>query len=363
MTDAAKSELLPEVAMPRGIGVLLGAMVALSAPLAAQQLSTYWVQCVNDGRAFSNDAIIGGCTGVLQSGQESVTNRAIAYYNRGVAHRAKRETERAIADYTEAIKLNPSYVNAYFNRGVAYRATREIERAIADYNEVIKLNRSDAGAYNNRGLAYQDQGELDRAIADHSEAIRLFPRYADAYNDRGLAHQGKGQIERAIADYNEAIRLSPKYEWAYANRGRAFLYNGSPERALADLKQARDLSPKDAYAVLWLDLAERRNKAPSRLKDFAAKLDMGAWPGPVVRHYLGELGVEQTFAAAEHADPRTRSDQVCEVNFFAGVLMALEGRKDDAVRMLRLAAAGCPRDFTEWGAARAELRLLGVEQP
>jgi lipoprotein NlpI len=347
--------------MLRGILVLLGALAALSAPVAGQALSTYWTQCVNEDRKLSSDTMIGGCTGVLQSGQESPANRAVAYYNRGVAYRAKRETERAIADYTEAIKLNPSYGNAYFNRGVAYNAKRESDRAIADFNEVVKLNRNDAGAYNNRGLAYQEKREYDRAIADHSEAIRLVPRYAQAYNGRAGAYHGKRQIERAIADYSEAIRIEPRNDGAFANRGRLHLYSGSPERALADLKQARDIDPGDPYIVLWLDLAERRNGMPGRLKAFSAQLDMGAWPGPVVRHLLGETTFEQLFAAAEHADPVTRSEQVCEAKFYSGARMALEGRKDEAVPLLRQAAAECPRYFIEWGAARDELRLLGVQ--
>jgi len=36
------------------------------------------------------------------------------------------------------------------------------------------------------------------------------------------------------------------------------------------------------------------------------------------------------------------------------------GLKDEATRLFRLAASDCPHSFTEWDAANAELKALGV---
>src|SRR5882757_6584281 len=60
-------------------------------------------------------------------------------------------------------------------------------RAIAYYNETIRLDPNYAPAYNNRGNAWGDKGDTDRAIADYSEAIRLDPKFVPAYNNRGSA--------------------------------------------------------------------------------------------------------------------------------------------------------------------------------
>ena len=64
-----------------------------------------------------------------------------------------------------------------------------MDRAIADYTEAIRLDPKYANAYSNRGVAYSDKGDKDRAIADFTEAIRLDPKYADAYNNRGFAYR------------------------------------------------------------------------------------------------------------------------------------------------------------------------------
>jgi len=47
-------------------------------------------------------------------------------------------------------------------------------------------------------------------------------------------------------------------------------------------------------------------------------------------------------------------------NFFSGELALLEGAKDDATRLFRLAAADCPKIFAQWAAAKAELKALGM---
>ena len=93
------------------------------------------------------------------------------------------------------------------------------DKAIADYTEAIRLDPKFAEAYYNRGVAYENKGEYDKAIADYTEAIRLDPKYAEAYNSRGFAYGNKGEHDKAIADYTEAIRLDPKYANAYYNRG------------------------------------------------------------------------------------------------------------------------------------------------
>jgi tetratricopeptide (TPR) repeat protein len=45
-----------------------------------------------------------------------------AYYQRGLLHLKNRRLEQAIADFTKAVELNPSFGEAYRKRGDAYRA-------------------------------------------------------------------------------------------------------------------------------------------------------------------------------------------------------------------------------------------------
>src|SRR5919199_4796448 len=153
------------------------------------------------------DRSIAGCTAVLTNGDEAAQVRAVTFYNRGNAYRYKGDTERAIADYSEAIRLKPDYALAFYNRGDAYANKSRYDDAIADFSEAIRLQPDDASAFNSRGIACAIKGESDLAIADFSEAIRLKPDYVSAFYNRGRTYERQGDNERAKVDYAAAARL------------------------------------------------------------------------------------------------------------------------------------------------------------
>jgi lipoprotein NlpI len=276
---------------------------------------------------------------------------------------SKSTGDEAITACTNAIRYtNHNLAIHYNNRGVAWGAKGDNDRAIADYNEAIRLDPTFANAYRNRGVAWGAKGDNDRAIADHNEAIRLDPNLAAAYHNRGVTWRDKGDNDRAIADFNEAVRVDPKYAGAYRSRGTIHLYSGSLPKALADLNQATELDPKDAYAALWLDIASKRSQVRSRLSQAIAQIDMTKWPAPVIRLFVGQLSPAAVMAAADTPDAAKKRDQVCEANFYTGELALQRDTKEDATRLFQLAAANCPKHFTESWAAAAELKALGVAQ-
>jgi tetratricopeptide (TPR) repeat protein len=152
--------------------------LAFCLPVAAQQLTPDQTRCRNKGKEFSLDVQIGGCTVMLQSDGVSTGNRAVAYLLRGIAYSGKKAHDRAIADFNEAIRLNPNF----------------------------------AEAYNNRGSAIQDKGDFDRAIADYSKAIKINPNYAIAYSNRGNLLETRGMRKEAIADFRRALAINPNHQ-------------------------------------------------------------------------------------------------------------------------------------------------------
>jgi excisionase family DNA binding protein len=130
--------------------------------------------------------------------------------------------DQALANYSQAIRLDPYYVMAYNNRGLVYEQKDDPEQALADYNQAIRLNPSFGGAYVNRGNVYINYDDLDGALADYNQAIRLDPNLAEAYYNRGFVYYIRDDPEQALADYNQAIRLDPNLAEAYYYRGPAY---------------------------------------------------------------------------------------------------------------------------------------------
>jgi tetratricopeptide (TPR) repeat protein len=136
--------------------------------------------------------VIAACTRILQRWEDSQSNLAVAFNNRGLAYANLGQNDKAIADLDQAIDFDPQMATAYLNRGAAYESKGEHERGIADYSRAISLDPQLKVAYFNRGAIYESQGEHDRAIADFDKAIRLDPNDADTYNRRGIAFDNRG---------------------------------------------------------------------------------------------------------------------------------------------------------------------------
>ena len=160
------------------------------------------------------------CTSLIEDAAQIPEVRAEAYLNRGIVAEAQGDDHGAIADYSDAIKLNPDYGVLYHYRGLAYERDDKIALAIADYTKALALDPSDTEALSYRAHAYGDSGAFDKAIADFDELIRREPDNADAYAGRGEAYEGLNQKAKALADFRKAYSLAPDNEEAKAGLKR-----------------------------------------------------------------------------------------------------------------------------------------------
>ncbi len=88
---------------------------------------------------------------------------------------------------------------------------RSYDKAIADLTEAIRLDPKFASAFvQPRYTPWHDKKEYDKAIKDYTEAIRLDPKFADVYNRRGKAWSEKNEYDKAIKDFDMAIELNPQ---------------------------------------------------------------------------------------------------------------------------------------------------------
>jgi tetratricopeptide (TPR) repeat protein len=190
--------------------------------------------------------------------------------------------DRAVADYSEAIRLDPKYAFAFGNRARTHRSLGNLDQAIADFNKSLEINPNNANDFNGRGVVYLDRQAYEKAIADFSEAIRLNPKFTLALSNRCRARAMiDDQMQQALADCDHALLLDRSDAWAIANRAFVYLRLGDPDKAITEYTIALQKDPKNAHALYGRGLA-KRNKGDT----IAADADIAA--ARAIRPNIGE---------------------------------------------------------------------------
>ncbi|MDR3047802.1 MAG: tetratricopeptide repeat protein [Bacteroidales bacterium] len=86
-------------------------------------------------------------------------DQAKAFMDRGITFYYKGDYVTAIADFTDAFKLDPNNTAAYINRGASYFHKEDYVRAIADCTRAISIDPNRAAVWYQRGTAYLEKGD------------------------------------------------------------------------------------------------------------------------------------------------------------------------------------------------------------
>jgi tetratricopeptide (TPR) repeat protein len=142
---------------------------------------TYLEECAAAAAAADRAAKVGidavlTCNKALAESGHTLGEQASAYLDRGVLRMARGEHGQAIADFNNALKIQPYLAVAYNDRGIAQSALHQFAKAEADFTQALGLAPSHPEqVLFNRAMAYEDMGDLKRAYLDYRKAAELAP--------------------------------------------------------------------------------------------------------------------------------------------------------------------------------------------
>jgi regulator of sirC expression with transglutaminase-like and TPR domain len=135
-------------------------------------------------------------------------------------------TTGAISDFDQAIRLSPKDADAYTNRGAAHIATGDYNRAISDLDQAIRLDPKYAVAYATRGEAYEAKNDPDQAIADFNQALKLEPSLADARQGRERMRLVARRAQLAACQSPLRRAMAPRASTAHSPRRGSPIWRG-----------------------------------------------------------------------------------------------------------------------------------------
>ncbi|MFG2710061.1 tetratricopeptide repeat protein [Streptomyces goshikiensis] len=177
------------------------------------------------------------------------TGQSLALTLRGRNHRNAESYPQALADYEQALALDPENEHAHFGRGRTRHLTGRLDEAIADYTRAVELAPEDLMNVSYRGLALQVTERYEEAIADFDRSLELKSDYEWALTSRGATLRLMGRYEEALADFNRAIDIDPAYSWALARRSDLYGDLDRYGEAEADFTRAIALHPDYGWAL------------------------------------------------------------------------------------------------------------------
>lgn len=164
------------VGLMAGAGAMAQESVTVLGPSLYEECGTAAALAQRTGHVGLN--AIQSCDGAIGRSWSTVGETAGAFVNRGTLHLVRGENDKAINDFTQAIKADPNLAAAYNDRGVALSATHHQADAIRDFTQALALHAENADQVTfNRALAYEDAGDLKHAYIDYRKAAELNPSW------------------------------------------------------------------------------------------------------------------------------------------------------------------------------------------
>ncbi len=145
-----------------------------------------------------------------------------------------RNYDKAIGYFRQAMKADPFYAPTFFYLGYIFADVGEFEASLANYNQAIELNPKDNSSYYNRGLIYFEQKhKFDLAEADFTKAIQLDPQDAKVYFRRADLYESWGKDNLAETDRKTFRSLGGNALPGFANARRTLFPSAEFDPALA----------------------------------------------------------------------------------------------------------------------------------
>ena len=106
---------------------------------------------------------------------------------------------------------------SYANLGRLHDQQEQWQAAIANYRQAIQLNPHCSWFYHHLADVFLKQEQWQDAIINYRHAIKLNPNFSWSYHNLGNGLLKLKHWEEAVHVYRQAIQLNPYFHWSYCN--------------------------------------------------------------------------------------------------------------------------------------------------
>jgi Tfp pilus assembly protein PilF len=232
-----------------------------------------------------------------------------AYLNKGITLLKLGRTQDAYEILTEAIRIDPSLVQAnlvrseagldlgrlreakedlrqiekeykdstrfYLIKGNIMEAEGNASLAIQEYDHALQLAQNNVEALVNRGAVYYRLGTYPSAKLDFEKALSLNPSQPQALNNLGLIATREQQWNVALSYFDQVLNSNPADPYVLNNKGYVLLQTGKSNEAKELIERSLDKRPANGYALRNLGIYYQQNGQPDKaLTEYLKAIDI-----------------------------------------------------------------------------------------
>jgi Flp pilus assembly protein TadD len=178
-------------------------------------------------------------------------------YALGTALRQRGDTDGAVGEFREAVRLRPDFVAAHYELGLALLERGQPVEALPHFEAVITLQPGHINARRAAAETFMRRSEPERSVVYLQAALRQEPANADVHHQLGLALAKLGRMSEAAGAFAETVRLRPADEAARVNLALALAAAGRKRDAVRELTEVLRNNPGHLAAREALAALER----------------------------------------------------------------------------------------------------------
>lgn len=186
---------------------------------------------------------------IITNSQANTDNFAVAAFSSGAKAYNSGDYKTAIIAYSNAVKLEPEFLQAWINLADSYLANLEYQNAFDSINKAVLLNNKNSEAFRIKGMIYLAQKRYIEAIEAFNSALEnAEPNFSAIYHSRGHALASLGELDKAIIDTKKALVYAPLDADLYCNLTIFYARKNDYNNTVRYLSIARKIDPKHPKA-------------------------------------------------------------------------------------------------------------------
>jgi tetratricopeptide (TPR) repeat protein len=174
----------------------------------------------------------------------------VAHIRRGADLEQAGKIPEAIAEQTEALRLDPTAVQAHVKLISLYGRRGEYDLASAHYRAALDLDPNQADLHYNYGVLLLKQNRTQDGEKAFQQALQINPFYPEAHFNLGVLYEQQGRLKEASEAFTKAIDTRPNYAAAHFHLGRILANQERYDEAIQHLMKA--LTPEDENTPRYL---------------------------------------------------------------------------------------------------------------